>query len=68
VEPGDKVGVISVQCTEINESRTQVEVSYEYIGLSRKGDEFIERFTSSAYKKFINEWIELLGSYFESNY
>ena len=33
VEPEDKVGIISIQCTKINQSMTQVEVSYEYIGL-----------------------------------
>ncbi len=66
VEPEDKVGVITVQCTKIGDSQTQVEVSYEYIGLSWKGDEFIERFSSFEYKEFINEWKILLDSYFES--
>jgi len=66
VEPEDKVGIITVQCIKIDDSQTQVEVSYEYIGLSRKGDEFIERFTSSEYKEFINEWNTLLDTYFES--
>ena len=66
VEPGDKVGIITVQCTKINESLTEVEVGYEYIGLSKKGDEFIENFTSTEYKAFIKEWNSLLVSYFES--
>ncbi len=66
VEPEDKVGIITVQCTKINDSQTQVEVRYEYIGLSRKGDEFIERFTSFQYKEFISEWSKLLDRYFES--
>ena len=66
VEPGDKVGIVTVQCTQIDESSTEVEVSYEYIGLSKKADEFIENFTSTDYKAFISEWNSLLVRYFES--
>ena len=67
VEPGDKVGIIIVQCTKINNGLTQVEVSYEYIGLTEKGsNEFIEGFTSTEYKAFIGEWNSLLVSYFKS--
>ncbi|MEN8211588.1 MAG: hypothetical protein ABFR31_07700 [Thermodesulfobacteriota bacterium] len=66
VEPGDKVGVITVQCTKFAKCITQVEVSYEYISLSKKGDEFIKSFTSTEYKAFIGEWNSLLISYFES--
>jgi len=67
VEPEDKVGIITVQCTKMNESLTQVDVSYEYIGLSKKGDQFIENFTSAEYEAFIAEWNSLFVSYFESN-
>ena len=66
VEPEDKVGIVTVQCTKMNESLTQVEVSYEYIALSEKGDKFIEGFTTAEYKAFIGEWNNLLISYFES--
>jgi len=60
------VGVITVQCIKIDNSQTQVEVSYKNIGLSKKGNKFIENFTSSEYKKFIGEWNKLLDRYFES--
>ena len=66
VEPDDKVGIITVQCTKMHKSLTKVEVSYEYIGLSKKGDDFIESFTPAEYKEFIAEWNCLLVSYFES--
>ena len=66
VEPEDKVGIVTVQCKKINEGLTQVEVSYEYIGLGEKGNEFIEGFTSTEYETFIGEWHNLLVSYFES--
>ena len=68
VEPEDKVGIVTVQCRKITEISTQVEVSYEYIGLSEKGNEFIEGFTSNEYEAFIGEWNNLLVSYFESKY
>ena len=51
---------------KINEGLTQVEVSYEYIGLGKKGNEFIEGFTSTEYETFIGEWHNLLVSYFGS--
>ncbi len=66
VEPGDKVGIITVQCTKINKCLTNVEVSYEYIGLTEKGNQFIEGFTSTEYEAFIREWNNLLVSYFGS--
>ena len=66
VEPEDKVGIITVQCKSVDECTTRVEVSYEYIGLSKRGDDFIERFTSSEYKSFIGKWQQLLLRYFES--
>lgn len=66
VEPEDKVGIITVQSTKVAESLTQVEVSYEYIGLTDKGNAFIKEFTSTQYAKFIDEWEYLLVSYFEA--
>lgn len=66
VEPGNKVGIVTVQCTKVNESSTNVEASYEYIGLSPKADAFIEKFTAAEYKAFIGEWDSLLTHYFET--
>ena len=66
VEPGDKTGIIEVKCSRLEENLTQVTVSYEYIGLGPKGNEFIDGFTSSEYMKFIGEWKNLLTHYFES--
>ncbi len=39
---------------------------YVYVGLSKKGNEFIEGFTLTEYDEFISEWNNLLVSYFES--
>lgn len=66
VEPEDKVGVITVQCGPIEESITEVEVTYAYTGLSDKGNEFVEGFTAARYKEFIGEWNSLLSTYFQS--
>ncbi|MBT8351731.1 MAG: hypothetical protein KJO26_10930 [Deltaproteobacteria bacterium] len=64
VEPNDKVGIISVKCLQIGESKTEVKVTYHYISISEKGNEFIKHFTSEEYTKFINEWEKLLLRYF----
>ncbi len=64
VEPDDKVGVISVNCTAREPSSTKVTVAYRYIGLSEQGNEFIEGFTAEAYTGFIGEWEQLLNACF----
>ena len=61
----EKIGIIEVKCTLLNEAATKVQVTYEYIGLSEKGNQFIKDFTSAEYKKFISGWEKLLISYFE---
>jgi len=66
VEPEDKVGVITVQCVKIEKVITEVEVTYEYTGLSKSGNEFIDRLTLAKYKEFIGEWKRLLLIYFQS--
>jgi len=66
VEPKDKIGVITVQCTEVSDTRTKIQVTYEYIGLSEIGNEFVAKFSISEYENFIAEWESLLVKYFES--
>ena len=66
VEPEDKIGVVTVQCSQTNEGMTHVEVSYRYIALSDLGRKFVERFTLEFYEKFIDEWRVLLLQYFDS--
>jgi len=66
VEPEDKVGIIGVRCRSISQSKTNVRVSYEYIALSEKGNQFITGFTKEIYKEFIGEWKQLLEIYFQT--
>jgi hypothetical protein len=66
VEPGDKVGVITVLCEELENSNTRVRVTYRYIPLSETGEAFVSAFDEKAYDAFIGEWKRLLSEYFES--
>lgn len=66
VEPGEKIGIIEVKCHSLGMDKTRVEVTYEYIGLSSTGDNFVEKFTANEYKQFIAEWKQLLLKYFSS--
>ena len=65
VEPGEKVGVIAVKCSPLSEARSNVSVTYEYIAISEKGNNFISSFTSQVYEDFIGEWQQLLEAYFK---
>ena len=67
VEPEDKVGLVTVQCSAISDCITHVEVTYEYIPLSEKGRGFVEDYTIEAYEEFIDHWKELLLQYFDLN-
>ncbi len=66
IEPGDKVGVIKVKCTEITTEKSEVEVSYKYLALSATGESFISGFTSAVFDEFIGKWQTLLSNYFAS--
>lgn len=66
VEPGDKVGVVTVKCTPLESRGTQVEVTYRYIPLSDKGRAFVDDYTLEAHQTFIAQWETLLLQYFES--
>lgn len=65
IEPGEKVGIVTVKCDQLDHTSTKVEVMYTYIGLSDSGNHFIGRFTKKDYEDFIEEWKNLLEAYFE---
>lgn len=65
VEPGDKVAIISVQCKAYHEDVTEVTVAYEYIGMSKKGNDFVDHYTAEAHDEFIHHWHMHLTHYFE---
>ena len=66
IEPEDKIGIVTVKCTELEAERTKVKVTYKYIALSAIGEMFISEFSESAYEEFIGEWQTLLSNYYES--
>ena len=66
VEPEDKVAIITVQCKPLQEDLTEVEVAYEYIGLSKKGNDFVAHYTAEAHEEFIGHWHQALAHYFEA--
>jgi hypothetical protein len=66
IEPKDKVGIVTVKCTELESSKTNIQVTYKYIALSTAGEKFIAEFNESAYEEFISEWQKLLKHFFQS--
>lgn len=66
VEPGDKVGVVTVRCSAVSPNSTEVEVTYKYIPISETGRKFVEDFSLETYTLFIAEWQIQLERYFES--
>jgi len=66
IEPGDKLGVVKVNCKPLAASLTEVHVEYKYIALSSNGEAFISGFTAAAYEEFIGEWQALLSKYIEA--
>jgi len=66
VEPGQKVGLITVRCIEVDQVKTDIEVTYEYTALGESGKRFLEKFTSDYYKEFIDGWKTHLTHYFHS--
>jgi hypothetical protein len=66
IEPEYKVGAVTVQCTELNLTKTNVQVTYKYQALSTLGEEFIVGFNARVYEEFIDEWQSLLTNYIQS--
>jgi len=66
IEPGDKIGIITVQCTVLEARRTKIEVTYKYTALAASGEKFVSRFSESVYEQFIGEWQSLLTDFFNA--
>ena len=65
VEPGAKVGLVTVHCEPAGASSTRVRVTYTYTGLSEEGNRFVQNFSEADYERYIQEWRTLLNVYFE---
>ncbi len=66
IEPGGKIGVVTVKCTGLEAARTEVQVTYKYTALSAAGEMFVSEFSETVYEEFIGEWQTLLLNYVES--
>jgi hypothetical protein len=66
IEPGEKLGTVTVECASLGPDAARVRVTYAYIGLSERGNRFIESFSKEAYDRFIGEWERLLHVYFQT--
>ena len=63
IEPETKIGVVSVKCIELETAKTEVQVTYKYLSLSKNGDVFVSEFSEKVYENFIGEWQNLLVNY-----
>ena len=66
IESQEKIGVITVKCSQKEPDKSEVQVTYKYMALSETGETFIDGFNESAYEEFITEWQQLLLKYFSS--
>jgi len=66
IEPDEKIGVVTVKCTELEAERTEGQVTYKYMALSATGEMVVSKCSESVYQEFITEWQRLLSNYFES--
>ena len=58
--------VVSVKCSQIENDKTQAEVTYEFTSLSEEGNRFIEKFGGEHYKTFINSWETEINKYLKT--
>ena len=66
IEPEDKIGVVTVKCTELDVERTKVQVTYKYTALSAVGEKFVSEFSDNVYEDFIYERQTLLTTHLKS--
>jgi hypothetical protein len=54
--PGMRVATVAVKCTQLDDRRTRVHVTYLCTGLSAAGNQFVRRLASAACREFISGW------------
>jgi hypothetical protein len=65
VQPGRWVAHITVQCRELEGSRTEVETAYAFVGLSAVGNREIDAMTQESYDAKMTRWTEWIARYLE---
>jgi hypothetical protein len=66
VEPYDIVMIVTVDCKPITAVLTEVEVTYEYIGLSEEGNDYVRGRTAEGFEAYMDKWKVWLEGYFET--
>ena len=61
--PDYMVRRIEVRCRPVGSSRTTVEVTDSYVGLSAKGNDFVDHLTEANYQAKMANWKEWIGGY-----
>lgn len=64
VEPEDKIATVSIKCDALTKNDTLITVSYDYVALSKRGQDFIDGYSQDIFEAFIGEWNVLLIQYF----
>ena len=63
IEPGIKIGRIRIQCRAGEGNTTLAAIEYVYTALSEQGNHFLEGFSESDYRDFIQAWEKALHHY-----
>jgi hypothetical protein len=58
--PGSRLGTVSVECTELELSRTRVQVTYALTAISDEGRDALAKMGADAYEAMLEEWRELI--------
>lgn len=67
ITPDSRIGTVSVNCTEVNEKCTNVEMTYDLISLTEKGNEDLKSFAGESYVEYINSFKPMVEKYFAND-
>jgi hypothetical protein len=65
ITPEVYVRVVAVECAQLEEEKTAVQVTCRYTALLAVGEHFISKLNPAVYIGFIEHWRVLLTKYFE---
>jgi len=68
IEPENKISHIIINGWTDSIAHSCINVQYNFIGLSDRGNEFIENCSNESYRQFICEWEKLLLSHLKTKY
>lgn len=63
ITPGLTVGKLEIKLAAKDDGKTAAEVAYTYTSLGPRGDAFLDEFTTTAYRGFMETWERELNHY-----